>query len=188
MKYEKVLKFLEIVGSVFIIVSLIEIAYLILLNFTEFIIDGNSMLLFEFVYSSSIFPFSGSILWLFMNISSLCFLILGIFMFRLSSNKNIETIPLAKFIVVIGMIIVLGAFVKMDFLVLLGNTNIISTITNIPFQFALYDTYITDLMPAIFWIYFISLNIFFMISGLGVTGTGIKWTLQQEEANKNKER
>jgi hypothetical protein len=39
-------------------------------------------------------------------------------------------------------------------------------------------------MPAVFWIYFISLNIFLMISGLTFTAVGIKWTLQQEEKNK----
>jgi hypothetical protein len=186
MKYEKVQKFLEIASSVFIVVSLIELAYLILLNFTQFILDGNPMLLYEFIYSSTIFPFSGTLLWLFVNISSICFLLLGIFIYKLASNKNIESIPLAKYVVGTGMVIVLGAFVKMDFLVLLGHTNIRTTFTIISFQFALYDFSTTAITPAIFWIYFISLNCFWMISGLGITATGIKWTLQQEEARKNK--
>lgn len=186
MKYEKVQKFLEIAGSTFIVVSLIELAYLILLNFTEFILDGNSILLYEFIYSSTIFPFSGTLLWIFVYISSVWFLLIGIFMFKLASNQNIESIPLAKYIVVIGMIFLLGAFVKMDFLVLLGHTNIHTPYTTISFQFALADPSITGIMPNVFWIFFISLDIFLMLSGLTITAVGIKYTLQQEEEHKNK--
>jgi hypothetical protein len=182
MKYEKVQRFLEIIGSIFIIVSLTELAYLILLNFTPFILDGNSVLLSEFMYFSTIFPISGTFLWLFMNISVVCFIIVGVFIFKLSSSKNIESIPLAKYIVVIGMVIVLGGFVKMDFLVLLGKTNITTIFTNITFQNALFDPSTTAILPAIFWVYFISINCFLLITGLVVTAIGIKWTLLQERA------
>ena len=181
MKYEKVLRFLEIIGSIFIIVSLTELAYLILLNFTPFILDGNSLLLSEFVYSLTIFPFSGTVLWLFVNISVVCFIIFGVFIFKISSSKNIESIPLAKYIVVIGMVMVLGGFVKMDFLVLLGKTNITTAFTTISFQNALFDPSTTGIIPAIFWFYFISINCFLLIAGLIVTAVGIKWTLLQEK-------
>ncbi|MFX1419658.1 MAG: hypothetical protein ACFE9N_12120 [Promethearchaeota archaeon] len=185
MKYEKVLKFLEIMGSIFIIVPLIEIAYIILLNLTPFTLDGISILLSEFVYSSSIFPLSGTFLWLFVNISIICFLIVGIFMFKISNNKNIESIPLAKLIVIIGMIIVMGGFVKMDFLVNLGKTNISTGITTISFQSALYDPLTTGIMPAIFWIYYLSVNTFYLLAGLTVTAIGIKYTLLQEQEKKS---
>jgi hypothetical protein len=184
MKYEKVLKFLEIIGSIFIIISLIEVAYILLLNFTPFILDGNTILLSEFVYSSTIFPFSGTLLWLFVIISVVCYLILGIFIFKVSSKKDIESSSLAKLIIIIGMVSLLGAFVKMDFLVLLGKTNITTTFTTIPLQFALFSTSITALMPAIFWIFFISVNCFFLLAGLCITAVGIKWSILQEEAQK----
>ncbi len=186
MKYKKVLKFLKIIGSLYIIVPLTEITCVILLNFAPFIFDKwNTMLLSEFVYGSTIFPFSGTLLWLFVIISMFCFLILGIFIFRLPLKNNIESKPLAKLLVVIGMVNLLAGFVKMDFLVLLGKTNITTTYTTISFQSALYDPTITAIIPAIFWIYFISVNTFFLISGLMVTAVGIKFTLFQEEAEKN---
>lgn len=184
MKYEKVLKFLEIIGSLYIIISFTEIAYMILLNFTPFILDGNTILLSEFVYASTIWPFSGTLLWLFVNISLICFLILGVFIFRLSSKNNVESNPLAKLLVVIGMINVLAGLVKMNFLVLLGKTNITTTFTTISFQSALYDPSTTGLLPAIFWIYFISVNCFYLITGLMITAVGIKYTLVLEEAQK----
>jgi len=184
MEYEKVLKFLEIVGSIFIILSIIEIAYVILLNFTQFNLDGNSLLLSEFIYSASIIPLSGTILWLFLNASMFCFLILGIFMYKIASDKKIESSPLAKFLVVIGMVILLVGFVKMNYLVLLGKENITTISGSIAFQFALFDPNITPLMPAIFWTFFISVNCAILFAGLAVTSVGIKWTLLKEQAEK----
>ena len=185
MKYEKVLKFLEITGSIYIIISLIELAYIILLNLTPFILDGNTILLSEFVYSMTIFPFSGTLLWLFVNISIFCFLILGVFIYRISSKGNIESTPLAKLIIIIGMVSLLAALVKMDFLVLLGKTNITTTFTTIRFQSAIYSTTITSFAPVIFWIFFLSVNTFFLLLGLCITAVGIKWSLLQEAAEKN---
>ena len=185
MKYEKVLKFLKIVGSIFTIVSLVEIVYIILLNFVYFNLDGNSLLLAEFVYSSTIFPPSGTLLWLFLIISMIFYLILGLFMFKVGSKNDIESIPLAKFLVVIGMVFLLGGFVKMNYLVLLGKTKITSTITTISFQSALYDMNITPIMPAIFWVFFISINISILLAGLVITAVGIKYTLLQEQQEKS---
>ena len=182
MNYEKVLKFLKIMGTIYLIVSLVEFAYMIVLNFTQFVLDDNIYLLSEIVYFSNIFPLSGTFLWFFVNISVVFFLITGLFMFKLSRNKNIESIPLAKLIVVMGMIILLGGFVKMNYLVLLGKTKITTTFTTISFQTALYDPATTAIMPAIFWIYFISLNCFYLISALMISAVGIKWTLLQEQA------
>ncbi|UCC20339.1 MAG: hypothetical protein JSV62_03355, partial [Promethearchaeota archaeon] len=105
-------------------------------------------------------------------------------MFKISNTKNIESIPLAKLIVIIGMIIVMGGFVKMDFLVNLGKTNISTGITTISFQSALYDPLTTGIMPAIFWIYYLSVNTFYLLAGLTVTAIGIKYTLLQEQAEK----
>ncbi len=181
MIYEKVLKFLKIIGSIFILISLVEIVFIVLMNFVYFTIDGNSYLLSEFVYSSSIFPFSGTLLWLFLISSMVCYGIIGFFMFRVGSKTKIESIPLAKFLVVIGMVVLMAGFVKMNYLVNLGKTRITSTITIVTFQNALYDMYITPIMPAIIWVFFISVNIALLISGLVITAIGIKYTLLQEQ-------
>lgn len=185
MKYEKVLKFLKIIGSIFIIISAVEIIFIILLNFVYFNLDGSSFLLADLVYSSTMFPFSGTLLWIFLIISMICYLIIGLFMFKVASKNDIESIPLAKFFVIIGMVVLLGGFVKMNYLVLLGKTKITSTITTISFQSALYDVNITPIMPAIFWVYFLSVNISLLISGLVITAVGIKYTLLQEQSEKN---
>ena len=181
MDYEKVNKFLKIFGLVSIILSILEFIFIIILNFTEFNIDNNSILLAEFIYSSNIVPLSGTLLWLFVNVSIIAFLIFEFFIFKIGQGKKIETIPLAKLMIVIGMIILLGGFVKMNYLVLLGKTRITTLTEPIKFQTALYDFDITPFMPAVFWIYFISLNCYILISGLVITGLGVKWILLLEE-------
>ncbi|MFX1590667.1 MAG: hypothetical protein ACFFC1_21245, partial [Promethearchaeota archaeon] len=157
----------------------------ILMNFVFFTIDGSSYLLNEIIYSSTMFQFAGTLLWIFLISAMVCYAIIGLFMFKTGSKTDIESIPLAKFLVVIGMVVLLAGFVKMNYLVNLGKTRITSTVTTVTFQTALYDMNITPIMPGIFWVFFISANIAILISGLVITAVGIKYTLlQEQEANK----
>ncbi|MFX1312702.1 MAG: hypothetical protein ACFFHD_08835, partial [Promethearchaeota archaeon] len=117
MNYEKINKFLKIFGLVSIILSILELIFLIILNWTVFNIDDNSILLAEFIYSFKIIPLSGTLLWLFVNFSAIIYLIFEFYIFKIGREKKIETIPLAKLMVVIGMIILLCGFVKMNYLV-----------------------------------------------------------------------
>ena len=181
MKHNKILRFLQIVGLIFIIVSLIEIVLFIVFHFTTFTLNGDSFLLSELIYSGDIIPLSGTLLWIFLITAIVCYLILGIFIYKIILSKTIESWSLAKYMVIIGMVILLGGFVKMNFLVLLGKTDITYLSGSIRFQTALYNTTITPIMPALFWIIYISINCYILIIGLWVTGIGIKWGLLQEE-------
>ncbi|MFW9940834.1 MAG: hypothetical protein ACFFFT_07325 [Candidatus Thorarchaeota archaeon] len=187
MEHKKVAKFLAIIGYLFMILSFFEIEFFILLNFTEFNdIKTNPILLSEFIYGSEYSSLDGTLLFLFVFVSMICFLILGFFILRTSKSEKIKDKSLAKLMVVIGMVIILGAFVKMNYIVLLGKTEITTIHGDIRFQSALYDFDITPILPAIMWLYFISVTLSFMISGLITTTLGIKWTLlvdQLEDVN-----
>jgi hypothetical protein len=89
--------------------------------------------------------------------------------------------------IVLGMAILLGAFVKMNYLVLLGQTSLSTGGDPVSFQTALYRFDITPLMPAIFWIFFISVNCFLLITALIITAFGIKWTQRIEQSETIKE-
>ena len=179
MEYKKVLKFLEIISLVFIVISILEIAYIILFNFTEFNFGGNPILLIEFIYSGSIIPLAGTILWIFLNVSMVCFLLVGLFLYKISKSNKIKSRPLAQYMVVIGMVILIAGLIKLNYLVLLGKVEL-TPISDLTFQDALYDLYITPLTPGIFWVFFISADCCFMIGALFITAIGIKYTLLQE--------
>ena len=180
MEYKKVLKFLEIISLVFIVISILEIVYIILFNFTEFNFSGNSILLIEFIYSGSIIPLAGTILWIFLNVSMVCFLLVSLFLYKISISKKIKSRPLAQYMVVIGIVILIAGLIKLNYLVLLGKVKLTPISGTIKFQDALYDLYITPLMPGIFWVFFISVDCCFMIGALSITAIGIKYTLLQE--------
>ena len=179
MDHKKMIKFLEIIGFIFMSLSIIEIEFVIFLNFAEFYINGSSMLLSEFIYGSSYFPLTGTVLWLIFIISIAIFLIVGFFIFKTARKNMIESKSLAKLMVVLGMVILIGALLKMNYLVLLGKTNLS---TGISLQSVLFDFNLTPLISGISWIFFISVNCFLMIIALIITAFGIKWTLVIEQS------
>jgi len=177
MEYKAVVKAIEIISAYLIILSIMELVFIISLLFTEVNVFPEILPLQEVIFSSDFIDISGSILWIFLIICMVFFLILGIHMLRFALNNKIESKSLAKYLVLLGMVILLGAFVKMDYLVLLGKTKIDTVLGSIPFQTALYDSTITPLIAAVFWVFFISVIICFLITGLIVATAGIKWTL-----------
>jgi len=184
MDHKKMIKFLEIIGIIFMSVSALEIEFVIFLNFAEFNLNGSPILLSEFIYGSSYISLTGTVLWLFLIISMVIFLIVGFFIFKTAKKNTIESKSLAKLMIVLGMVILIGALVKMNYLVLLGKTKLS---TGISFQTALYRFDITPLMPAIFWTFFLSVNCFLLISPLIITAFGIKWTLVIEQSETEEE-
>ncbi|MFX1327881.1 MAG: hypothetical protein ACFE91_07025 [Promethearchaeota archaeon] len=184
MEHRKIVKFLEIKGLIYIILSIIEIILIIIMNFTPFNIDTEPIPLYDFIYSNDLIPLSGTFLWLFLIISMVCFLLLGLYMNQKVVKENFEEQSLAKLMIVIGMVILLAGFVKMNFLVLLGKIKVTTVSGTVNFQAAIYDLDITPLFPAVFWILFISINCYILITALIVTGLGIKWTLLQNETEK----
>ena len=188
MEHRKVIKFLTIIGYIFIIISYIEISFFIALNFIDFnYLEINPIPLSDFIYGSSYISLTGSTLWIFLIVSMLCFLVLGFYIFRTAKSSKIGSRSLAKLMVVIGMVVLIGAFVKMNFLVLMGKTDISTFYGPISFQSALYDFDITPIMPGVFWIYFISVNCALMFAGLVLTAIGIKWSLLIENPEKPEE-
>ena len=183
------IKFLKIIGLVFICLSAIEIVFIIALNFTEFDLNGSSILLSEFIYGSNYVSLTGTALWLFFIISMVLFLTLGFFIFKTVRTNMIESKSLAKLMIVVGMVILVGVLIKMNYLVLLGKTPLLfpPPVGTMRFQTALYRIDITPLLPAIFWTFFISVNCFLMIISLIITAFAIKWTLEIEELEITKE-
>jgi hypothetical protein len=188
MDHRKMIKFLKIIGIIFMSLSVIEIAFIISLNFTEFNLNGSPILLSDFMYGSSYISLTGTVLWLIFIVSIIIFLIVGFCIFKTATKDVIESKSLAKLMIVLGMVILIGALVKMNYLVLLGKTSLSTGGGPVSFQTALYRFDITSVIPAIFWNFFISFNCFLLITPLIITAFGIKWTLTIEQSETDKEK
>ena len=86
------------------------------------------------------------------------------------------------------MAFLIAAFIELNYIVLLGKSNLTPVSGTIDFQRAIYDLDITPLMPAVVWVFFISVSCCFLIGSLFITAVGIKWTLLQEEGDEQTEK
>jgi hypothetical protein len=181
MEHEKVVTFLKIVGGLFMSISVIEIALMISLYFMEFDISLSPILFSEFIFNSSYISLTGIVLWLFSIFGMVIFLIAGFFIFRIARKSKMGSKSLSKLIIIMGMVILLGAFVKMNYFILLGKTRLATIHGALRLHTVMYHYAILTL-PTIIWVYFLSANCVFIISGLVITTVGIKWSLLIENS------
>ena len=101
--------------------------------------------------------------------------------FTVANKNTLDDKILAKFLLLIGLFLIIGGFITMNFIVLLGNSTINTGLTTIKFRNALYTPSITPVIGAIMWFYFPFVVSCFLISGLIFGGIGLKWLLLIEE-------
>jgi hypothetical protein len=127
------------------------------------------------------------LLWIILLCVNIGFIILSFSIFRVAKKDKIDNYILAKFLLLIGLFLIIGDFIKTNFGVLLSNSTINTGITTITLQDALYTPSITPLLGAIMWFYFTIVISCFLVSGLIFSGIGLKWMLLiQEEQSLNK--
>ena len=184
LEYKAVIKSLKYISAILIILSIIEFLFIALLNITKITIDTESNFLIAIILSPDYFQFPGIIFYIFNILSIFMFMVLGMYLLNVVINEKIQTNGLAKLLVVIGMVIVLNAFVKMNYLILLGKSKIETFSGTIRFQTAIYNPDISPFSLTIFWFYFLSINCFLMIIGAIIATAGIKWTILITEEQK----
>ena len=189
MEREAVLKWLKIFSVIFLILSIVELLDLIL--FSSLItlnLDGSQYSIINLIFQSGFMTIHSMLLWIILLCVICLFIVLSLSIFRVAKKNKIENYILAKFLLLIGLFLIIGGFIKTNFIVLLGNSNINTSITPVnKFQNALYAPTITPtIFGAIMWIYFTVVISSFLVSGLIFGGIGLKWMLLiQEESSSN---
>ncbi len=183
MERKIVLKWVSIFSVSFFILSIVELLdFIIFSTVITMDLDG-PLTIFNVIFQSGFMSFHAPLLWIIILCVICAFIALSLSIYRVAKKQIIENYNLAKFMLLIGLFFVIGGFIKMSFVVILGN-NIISTgSTTITFQNALYSPTITSVIGAIMWVYFIVVVCSFLISGLIFGGFGLQWMLliQDEE-------
>jgi len=182
MERKLVLKWLSIFSVGFFILSIVELLDLIIFS-TVITMDLDGQLtIFNVIFQSGFMSIHAPLLWIILLCVICAFIALAFSIYRVAKKQIIEDYNLAKFMLLIGLFFVIGGFIKMSFIILLGN-NIISTGLNPTFQNALYTPTITPAIGAIMWVYFIVVVCSLLISGLIFGGIGLQWMLliQDEE-------
>jgi len=185
MERKLVLKWLSIFSVSFFILSIVELLDLIIFS-TVITMDLDGQLtIFNVIFQSGFMSIHAPLLWIILLCVICAFIALALSIYRVAKKQIIENFNLAKFMLLIGLFLVIGGFIKMSFIVLLGNNTISTGLTTITFQEALYTPTITSVIGAIMWVYFIVVVCSFLISGITFGGVGLQWMLliQDEKAS-----
>ncbi len=184
MKRESVSKYIKIFGGIFLIVlSIIEMISLTLLSFMEVNINGMSMKFFTFVFNLN--NLTLFVLWLSFMIIIICFLIFGFLSIILSSNKELDDYNYSKHMFIMGIIILVSAFIQWEYIYLietyLVKGYLIDGFIIIPFnnirtiiQYFDFSFYL--------WLVFSFTLSSKVILGLTAGGFGLHWVAEREKA------
>ena len=188
MERKVILKWLSIFSVSFFILSIVELLDLIIFSTViSMDLDGQQFTIFNVIFQSGFMSIHAQLLWIILLCVICGFIALTLSIFRVAKKQIIENYNLAKFMLLIGLFLVIGGFIKMSFIVLLGNNTISTGLTTITFQEALYTPTITSVIGAIMWVYFIVVVCSLLISGLIFGGIGLQWMLliQDESASQD---
>jgi hypothetical protein len=177
-----VLKWLKIFSVIFFLLSVVELLDLILFStIINLNLDGSPYSVVNLIFQSGFMAVHATLLWVFLLCIICAFIFLSYSLFIVAKKDSIENYTLAKFLLLIGLFLIIGGFIKTDFMTLLANSHINAGIPNITLQNALYNPSITPLFGAIMWIYFTVVVSCFLCSGLIFGGVGLKWMLLIQE-------
>lgn len=189
MERKVVLKWLSIFSVSFFILSIVELLDLIIFSTVITMDLDGPLTIFNVIFLSGFMSIHAPLLWIFLLCVICAFIALALSIYKVAKKQIIENYNLAKFMLLIGLFFVIGGFIKMSFITILGNNTISTGLTTITFQNAIYSPSITSVIGAIMWIYFIVVVCSFLISGMIFGGYGLQWMLliQDEEASQEQQ-
>ncbi|MFX1588880.1 MAG: hypothetical protein ACFFC1_12040, partial [Promethearchaeota archaeon] len=164
-------------GLGFIIVSLIEFIDIILLSTViRMNMDGDNLSLIQVLFNTGLITIDGAFLWIFLLITPFIFIALGFILIKLAKKEILNRSILSKDILLIGLFLLVGSFIKMVYIILLANIKLNLGIA-VELQQVMYNPLITPFIGAVMWIYIYGTTGGYLISGLIFGGVGLKWIL-----------
>ncbi len=188
MERKVVIKWVKIFSISFFILSLLGLVDLILLStLINLTLDSEQFTIITIIFQSGFMTFHAVLLWIVLLSIFCAFIVLSYAIYKSVSKNTVEDKIHAKFLLLIGLFLIIGGFITMSFIVLLGKSTINTGITTIILLEALISPSITPVIGAIMWWYFLFVVSCFLISGLIFGGIGLKWLLliEEEESSKN---
>ena len=182
MERKVVLKWLRIFSIIFFLLSVVELLDLILFStLINLTLDSSQYSIISIIFESGLMTPHAILLWIFLLCVICGFIVLSYSLFNIAKKDKIENRTLAKFLLLIGLFLIIGGFINTSIITLLGNS-IINTIIPDTLQTILNTQ---SLLGSIMWYYFSIVISCFFISGLIFGGIGLKWMLLIQEEEKS---
>lgn len=178
MEYKAVKKGLILFGVIFIGLSIIELVNTVLLWYTKFNLDGKKVLFSELIFT---IPLYGTFLFFFLICTIFFNLIIGMVLIINARRKSLEHKVLAKNIFVLGILVLILAFVEMEFITILSRIEIVESGKNKTLQSIFYDANIVPFSVTVIWVFYTAVVCIYFISGSILAGSGLRWILDFKE-------
>ena len=175
-------------GLTFFGISLVELVFSIIFNTAIVMnLNGDNYTVGEVILASGFMDIHALLIDIIIISTIIIFLTLGLILYLVSKKKALGEFTLAKFLLLIGLFLIIGAFFKMTFLVFLGKSEINTGTLPLFFHDAMFSQSITPLLGLVIWMSFIGIVCCFLIFGLIFGAVGLKWSLSlQEKMGDNK--
>lgn len=184
MEFPFVKKICIIVAFIFVIMSILELLFSIILAFSTINLGGSPILISSLLLEFNYMPLEGLFLWVFLNVIIVFFLISGLILLRYVKKKEADDITMAKSLVIFGMMFLIVTFIKLEYIFLLNGTEVNGNYT---FQEILYNPEITASYIPVLWIFYTAISCGYLIMGLVVPAISLYWVLQLEKSEENNE-
>jgi len=173
-------KWLVRFGLGIVVLSLLEIISIIILGVTPLFINGSFMTMNALIFTSGLFPLVGSFVWIFLLLIICGFLILGVFLIFIIRKRSITLPYLAKYSIVIGIFLLIGAFNKMEYVYVLQRSTVNTTPTALSVQAILVNPSITPFYVLVLWNFFSVVVCAYTVIALIIAAGGLNLTLKFE--------
>jgi len=185
MKRSAVIKSLKIYAIIFMGVSAIELIFALLLALTEVTIYGELLPISNIILDGDLIAIEGAFIWTFLIILMILFLILGISFIKIAKDTNLDSMKLAKFMAILGMLILIISFIKLEYIIIMQKIEVFypSGEQADTFQALLYNPSITPFSAAALWIFFTAVVCGYLVLGIIMAAGGLKWMLEMEKQN-----
>jgi len=182
MQYKVVTKCVVGLGIIFVALSAIELVFMLLIALTEVYINGEMLLIQDLLLNQDLMPIEGIFLWIFIIMCICIFMVIGLVFIIIGIKKNLDGPVLAKYLTILGMFILVLSFIKLEYIVLLGKSELSFSMKNtLPkFQALLFNNDLTPIPTACMWIFLTAVVCSHLMAGLVVAASGINWTLEYE--------
>ena len=188
MDEQSIKKVLRTFGTVFILLSIIELINLVLLWNSTFNLDGRKILFQELILTSNIVPSYAKFIFLFLICSICFFLILGILHWKITAEIDLYDKSKPRQVLFLGVVVLAFSFIKMGYITYLSSMRL-DLKRGRTFLSAVYNSNIVPFYVTVIWVFFISVVCCYLMIGLCEGGGGLKWSMflrDNETGDENK--
>ena len=145
------------------------IIFIVFSTAIEITVDSQQFTIMNLIFTSGLMNFDGGVLWVVILITTCTYFVICLILCRIARKKKLADKVLGKSLLVLGVVLIMTAFMKMVYISLLARTEI--TPPSIDFQTAV----LTSPLAMTLWLYIIAVTCGFLLVGLIFGAMGIKW-------------